>query len=490
MTGQERGRQRVEQFFAAHRAQVRDEPADDLTWQRIRDGHRAERSRRRRAWGGGLVAAAAALALVAGPSLLPDAEAPEVAGQTPSESGPTPSETGSVPSQTGPETSPSEDPGLPSATTTAPTSPPTSVGEPRVVTAPVPEGELPADGRVTDVTTADPEPTSDTGVQLAAVMSPCPSRGWCTVLADSADGGITWAPRADLTELGMVHRVLFTDDQRGWVWGDKAPLWTTTDGGTTWTEIPISGDAVEQLEVHDGLLVAVTTSDDPQACTSGDCPVGSRQVLLADLTDTDWRDERVQDLGGIEAAEIRATADVLYVVARERVDGPVTQVLRLQDGSWETTAEVGSCGDGPAAVTGSGRPGTRGVGWETGLVALCDDDRGLTVQSSPNGGRSWTSSDLTVPSFVLGELPPLLASQESGHLVVIGEGNYSVTTDGGESWSAEAFLPGTDGRPERLEVTQFGEIIAYPTPEQASADLAFWRSVDGGQTWEAVPLVR
>ena len=47
----------VEEFFAAHRAQVRDEQPDDLTWHRIREGGRRGRSSRRGAWGAGLVAA-------------------------------------------------------------------------------------------------------------------------------------------------------------------------------------------------------------------------------------------------------------------------------------------------------------------------------------------------------------------------------------------------------------------------------------------------
>ena len=51
----------VEEFFAAHRAQVRDEQPDDLTWHRIREGGRRGRSSRRGAWGAGLVAAVGGL---------------------------------------------------------------------------------------------------------------------------------------------------------------------------------------------------------------------------------------------------------------------------------------------------------------------------------------------------------------------------------------------------------------------------------------------
>lgn len=478
MTGDQQGRDPVEEFFAVHRDQVREGSADDLAWQRITAGHRPARSQRRRAWGGGLVAAAAALALVAGPSLLPDAETPNVAGPSPSVTGPVPS--------------PSEDHTSDSSPTGESTSDDTTTGpteQQRVVTTTVPEGQLPSDGRVTDVTTATPERTVDTRVRYATVTHPCSSQGWCTVLADSADGGMTWVPRADLTELGMVQRVLFTDAQRGWVWGDKAPLWTTTDGGTTWTEIPIEGDAVEDVAVHGGALLAVSTTYDPQACDSGDCPAGVRQVVLTDPTDTDWRDDSGESLGAVEEAEIVGTADVLYVVARQSVDGPVTQVLRPQEGRLETTAALTECGPGPAAVAAAGLPGSSGAGWETGLYALCDDDRGLALQSSPNGGRTWSPDNVVIPSFLLGERAPLVASASTGHLLVVGEGNYAVTTDTGQSWTPEAFLPGAASRPERLEVTAFGEVLAYPTDQQASADLAYWRSFDQGRTWEIVPLV-
>src|SRR5699024_1494915 len=99
----------------------------------------------------------------------------------------------------------------------------------------------------------------------------------------------------------------------------------------TWTQVLTEGDAVEQVAVHGTVLVAVTATYDPQACTSGDCPAGTRQLVLADPTDTDWRDDIYQDLGNVEAAEVLGTTDVQYAVARQSAEGPVTRVLRLQD---------------------------------------------------------------------------------------------------------------------------------------------------------------
>ncbi|QDO88450.1 hypothetical protein FNH13_08940 [Ornithinimicrobium ciconiae] len=438
----------VEEFFAAHRAQVRDEPADEVTWQRIRDGRRRASSPRRGAVAGAIVAAAAALAVVFGPGLLPDAAPPDLAGPPPGSTEPA-----------------SGDPSGPE--------------QPQTVTTEIPEGTLASDGRFADVTTADPDPGVDTGVRRAVVTRPCDTNGWCSVLATSDDGGLTWAPSADLAELGMVDRVLFVDHERGWVWGGKAPLWATVDGGRSWTQVDVGGDTVDDISVWEDVLLATTLVDDPGTCTSAaDCPQVSGAAVLTDPADRDWTDDPVTALGPVGRAAVIGAGNERYVLAHG--DGAlVTSLLRLQDGRLESTAAVSSCGGGPVAVTASADDPAH-------LWALCDDERGLALQQSSNGARTWLPTNLTVPSFVLGERAPLMASTHADHLLLVGEGNYALTTDGGQTWSTEEFLPGAQARPERLEVTMFGEVIAYPTADQASPELALWRSGDGGRTWETV----
>jgi len=481
----------VEEFFAAHRAQVRDEQPDDLTWHRIREGGRRGRSSRRGAWGAGLVAAAAALAVVVGPSLLPDTGDPDLAGPQPSATDPA---TGDPDLPTGPL--PTDDPTMGPDDPTSGPDDPTSGPEPTTdpddptgtdapagttVTTPAPERELPEDSRFTDISTADPEPDTDTGVRYALVMEECPEDGFCAILARSVDGGLLWTPHADLRELGLVHRVLFADNGRGWVWGDKAPLWTTTDGGRTWTTIQVGDVSVQDVSVRDDELLATALAWERSGCPQSNCPELLGTVVLTDPTDTDWRDDMVADLGRVHSADVLDTTGTRYVVTTTGAGIPVASLLRLQDGALEPTAALTACDSGPVGIAAS-------VADPEHLWALCDDELGLALHETTNGGRAWMPVNVTVPTFVLGERAPLMSSVRADHLLLVGEGNHTLTMDGGQTWTEEAFLPGADARPERLLVTMFREIIALPTTDQASTDLAYWRSGEDGAAWEAVPV--
>lgn len=462
----------VEDFFAAHRAQVREEPADELTWQRIRDGRRRESPRRSGAWAGGLVAAAAALAVVFGPSLIPDADVPDAAGPATS-TGPSATEPAATdPSTTDPSTmDPSTtDPSTTDPTQTEPTGTDSSTNS---VTTPIPEGEIPVGSWFTDITSADPEPLTDSGVRFGIVEGTCPTTGHCSMLVTSGDGGLLWLPAADLSALGPVDRVQFVDNTRGWVWGAEAGVWATTNGGGTWTPVSFAGDRVLDLSVRDDTLVALSASD--VACVSAPC----ESSLLGAVTDplaSNWIDG-ANALGSAQDAAVQEAGSATYVMATSASD--VVEGLRLQEGQLETMAGLTACGAGPVGITGSQQDPDH-------LWALCNDEAGLALQESDNGGRTWLPSNLTVPSFVLGERPPLMSSTAADQLLLIGAGNYAVTTDGGASWSEEAFLPGATSAPDSLELTQLGDVIVYPTPEQAGADLGYWQSVDGGATWEVM----
>lgn len=111
---------------------------------------------------------------------------------------------------------------------------------------------------------------------------PCSAAPACLALLRTEDGGRSWvsvtpppsypypAAGADGGVSGGVSEVRFANSQDGWVFGPD--LWSTHNGGATWTQIPIAGPAstqyvvvyhsVANLETSDGFVYALVSNGD------------------------------------------------------------------------------------------------------------------------------------------------------------------------------------------------------------------------------------
>jgi photosystem II stability/assembly factor-like uncharacterized protein len=105
------------------------------------------------------------------------------------------------------------------------------------------------------------------GFRAQAITFVSPDRGWilgvqtcgqakCTNVLRTTNGGDTWRKvgriHAPLTydKVAGVTEVRFSDDLHGWAFGPS--LWSTDDGGATWTKLPVPGG---------GTLVPVLAAD-------------------------------------------------------------------------------------------------------------------------------------------------------------------------------------------------------------------------------------
>ncbi len=97
--------------------------------------------------------------------------------------------------------------------------------------------------------TQSPLPTH---LQIRGVAAPAPGRIFLATdddsfdnggaLFESSDGGANWTQRDVPFDLGNgLNGIFFLDGQRGWVWGNVN--YRTTDGGTTWQQLPFLGSA-------------------------------------------------------------------------------------------------------------------------------------------------------------------------------------------------------------------------------------------------------
>jgi len=282
-----------------------------------------------------------------------------------------------------------------------------------------------------------PVPAGDldaTGPELAYGAQDGDSAG-AILRATGASSG--WSQLADLP--GIVTQVDFPSAQDGaavsYAPDTKAGwrLWTTTDGGTSWTTggaLPGSTSGNQQLIgpwlTADGQGLLLTDSGGepwvPQAGGTG--PV--REWVTSDWG-ASWTQAGTLRLG---KDTVGGTASFVYA------NGAWTGWMSVIDTSYNYHLEAVT-GDQLSPVPGSApTDGIALVGPGTGFAWTTDYSRHsavLHLYRTSNGGTSWQRYSMTLPASESG--PPLIgfSSAQDGWLVA---GDVTlVTADGGRSWT-------------------------------------------------------
>ena len=316
-----------------------------------------------------------------------------------------------------------------------------------------------------------------------------PTHGWIAsgnvavplgnpTIVRTTNGGETWQPTpvpnlatqrvnsATRFALGGLVSIHFADSARGW-FSQAGIVWQTNDGGMKWTRTPFPVA---------GAVVALTTSGADVWALRDTCPVGAascpqtkaRGILFhatsaASLT---WR-----RIGG----SLPGGLGTLFPAADHRVEialGPSTY-FRSVDGS----ASVGATG---CQTIGSLSGGA--------LAGVCGGAGGgdasvSTIAVSKDHATTWQS--------LIGGPP---SNQFMGTLTTNGSGAVFYVTGGQTLWRTSASRPGWSAV---LEAPPGSSDELYPVVVNGARGLvllsdgldAHWfRTIDGGVTWEPVKL--
>jgi photosystem II stability/assembly factor-like uncharacterized protein len=232
--------------------------------------------------------------------------------------------------------------------------------------------------------------------------------------------------------------LVFVDEQRGWLVNVRGEVHATTDGGQTWQRLVQFTDVV------------------PRAIAFVSGQVG----FLGNINRTS---SPVPDAALFETLDAGRT----WTNVSSRIAGPPV---------------VGICGMralSPSRVVAVGR-------WSGPAVFVQTRD----------GGRSWTSHDLTdlasglvdvafldeERGIAVGSLGdgPTEAQQQAARVVVL------ATTDGGETWQRR-YLGPREG--ERAWKVHFVDTeVGFVSIEGARPEGVVLRTQDGGQSWERLPV--
>lgn len=465
-------------FFAAERRAIEDQPADDVTWARVRQ--RATR-RRRTAWLAPLAAAAAVVvALTVSLSWL----------------GRQPTQLTSAPTPTSPMPATSAVRGdLTGFTVTS-----LSTARTGVLYA---MGSLPC--------TASQAPTSQAPTAQASTAQGVAGR--CPALAKSVDEGGSWALVHTFRDEGVavtavpgwpavvpgahaLRGVRFANDQVGFAYGGD--LLRTADGGHTWQRYDTGGLRALALET-DGTSVFMVLGSGcgSTSCTSGltlgSAPVAATSVRTTTVVDG-TRDSAVST---VNLSLLRGSTGTEPALAftLEGANVPIASVRFTAAGQVPIAGSgcpgpTAGPGDGVAVVSQSARRDALFAwcvtGWATqnAFVRL--------AKAAPSGRFVEVRPAGDPPVLMLPGAPVEVVADDGRHLVAASArrtpeylGSLSVSQDGGRSWQAAAGATAGQGIGWGwVGAAGGGRFLALPDQPSGS----YWQSRDAGLTWHEVRI--
>lgn len=297
-------------------------------------------------------------------------------------------------------------------------------------------------------------------------------------LFESNDGGATWIQRDVPASLGSPFNGLyFLDSQNGWAFGNEN--YRTTDGGTTWTPLPLLGSTYFMKFYTPGFGLATGNFGRYISRDGGDSMVVSPHDMFGfDFVDnqtglgvSDTGIYRTTD-GGTTFTQVHASpaTTVAFLTAAVAVGISNGSFIRSTDGGSTWTPGVSAVGRtrllavSPTVVLAWGRSGgfpnyddrilrstDAGQTWADlgevmpeGMFALTRVDQQTIVAAdftgnmfrSADAGLNWTQTFVTrgvQPSF-FSSASPAFANAQTGYFGY-GPGFVLKTTDGGASWS-------------------------------------------------------
>jgi hypothetical protein len=313
---------------------------------------------------------------------------------------------------------------------------------------------------------------------------------YCTSVARTDDAGKTWtgvpAPLAGAPDGGTgVSGIRFLNGSDGWAFGPE--LFSTHDGGRTWTRVATRGLRVTDLETVGarafGLFASCTGPSLAGHCTS-------YTLYSSPASADDWTPVGAATTGLTAGGGAAGAAALVLTGSRGYLLGPDGRLYGGPvDGSapWQQVKTV-PCPAGTAQASGQPAGALLAAADATDLVVVCASATGpgpaqaKTTYTSADGGIAWQNAGA-------GPDPGLatsVAAAPDGTVVLATTEGLDTRPTGSPSWQA-ATLDGAApaGGFGYVGMTTDLQGIALPANPAAGA---VWFTYDGGLTWHPSPV--
>ena len=274
----------------------------------------------------------------------------------------------------------------------------------------------------------------------------------CTRILHTTDGGATFTsvpvPPIAFAGSGQHDRLRFADAADGWAVDAAGVLWATHDADQHWAR-PAGVSTVADVEASSGSVYALS-------CGSGGCSI--------------YRSPVSSDAWNVLPASTRPALRSLLV------NGSTVWAV---DGTASATSLIVSTDGGATFVTRSVCPGTLGISnvyaaSATVLWATCATGTQAGVYLSTNGGQSFVQQGGGVQNSATIAGP-------SAAIAVAGSGvELQRSTDGGRTFVTEITASGA------WDVIGFTTSTSGFALEQPASGDVLWHTSDAGAHWNAV----
>jgi hypothetical protein len=293
----------------------------------------------------------------------------------------------------------------------------------------------------------------------------------CTAIVQTTDGGSHFtevaAPHAATITIDnntrVIDNVRFADSDNGWAYGDA--LWTTSDGGASWTDTSLpAGEVLDLGAAHATGAVAGTVWAvvQPSPFTSG-YELWSAPYAPGTGTGTWQQVDLGSDPPGTTEPSLVVQGATAYLLAADAKN--VTHLYAASSGVATTMLAA------PCSPAGSNLSAGVDSLW---TVCAASGSGGLRdAKASTDSGRTWQDVLSSSPLGTIGGVDGKTAFADSGSGLVklVTSGQVQVLTNP-QATNGFSFIGFTDAKT--------GFALSQPDPEQ------LWRTTDGGATWSVV----
>lgn len=309
----------------------------------------------------------------------------------------------------------------------------------------------------------------------------CPN-SLCTSIVHTTDGGKHFskvsAPSSPIVPrqgpgsyTSYIDTLRFVTPLDGFAFGirSSAPLWATTDGGTTWKEINLG--EILAFASSGGYVYAVTASCDQ----SGKCI--NLALRRSPVGTSSWSTIPMPATQAGPLATMTAHGSSLWI--------SVGAVANANKQDLLTSTDYGNHFNFLASPCFSDLGGRIEASSSTVLWAVCATGMEAVAFRSADGGKSWT----VMNKYPLNNSAQLASADDSTAILDPGvTGALLRTADGGKTFSNVQV-----GGPGQSWVAWIGfttplvgsALVVYPTggPSSTVPREELWRTVDGGISW-------